>query len=82
MAKPSSRVCTRTVCVPVVLKYTSGPSTPAPHPLSCHPQFETPHDEHSSRLTSVASAVPMRQTGDPPEVTDPENCTKAESFGQ
>ncbi len=39
-----------------------------------------PHELQSSRLTSVADVVPIRQVGDPPDVTVPENCTKTESF--
>ena len=77
---PSSRIWTRMVCGPGPAKYTSGPKTPAPHPLSCHPQPDSPHALHSSRFISAADVVPMRHVGAPPEVTLSENCTKTESF--
>src|SRR5262245_27106320 len=77
---PSSRYWMRSFCVPVVEKYTSGPSTPTPQPLSCQPQLDKPQPLQSSRFISVADVVPIRQVAVPDDVTDFENWMKIESF--
>ena len=53
-----------------------------PQPLSCQPQSDTPQPLQSSRLTSAAAVVPMRQMGVPLGSTEPMNCTNTESFAQ
>ena len=78
--RPSSRVWTRIFWVPVAAKYTGVKGTFWPQALSCHFQPEIPQPLQSSRLTSVAEVVPMRQVAPPEAVTLPENCTKTESL--
>jgi hypothetical protein len=65
--RPSSRTWMRTVCVPVATNRTSGPITPTPQPLSCHPHPESPQPLQSSRFTSALLVVPVRQIGAPDE---------------
>jgi hypothetical protein len=77
---PSSRTWIRIVWVPLCAKRTTGPRTPLPQPLSCHPHPDNPHPPHASRFTSVADVVPIRQTAAPLAVTASENCTKTESL--
>src|SRR6478672_8307570 len=76
---PSSRCCTRTVCVPVVSKKMLAPATP--HPLSAHP-----HPAIDGSLvpacstTSAELVVSTRQAGEPTESWEPVNWTCTESL--
>src|SRR6185369_2605054 len=70
----------RNVCVPLVAKYTNGPSTPTPQPLSCQPQPLNPQPEQSSRLITVLDVVPILKVAAPVLSVLSENCTKIESL--
>src|SRR4051794_23107215 len=62
-ATPSSRVCTRRVCVPVEANDSIGlVSQYAP---SCHPQPESPHPEQFSRFRRRPALVLMAYSGSP-----------------
>src|ERR671917_484806 len=70
----------RRVCVPLVSKKTSGPSSPTPQPLSCQPQPLNPQAKQSSRLITSPVLLVIRFFTTPCESTLSLNCTKTESL--
>src|SRR4051812_34378485 len=71
-SRSSLRVCGNRSRMPLTLG--------APQPSSSHPHSETPHPEHSSRLTANPDVLSIWNFCTPATSVAPENCTHTESF--
>jgi hypothetical protein len=67
------------VCVDAEENLTT-PASPSHKAPLFQPHDATPQLLHASRFISSPEPVPVRQSGDPPESTAPENCTQTESL--